>query len=188
MNIFPGMTRDQFPELLVKCSYKLGVEVGVQRGDHAVHILSRWPGELYLVDPWKHYDDGIYVDQGNCSDSDHEIHRKACLEQVAPFGSRATILRQFSADAAELFDDGAVDFVYIDANHSYDAVLADLVAWHSKIRRGGLLSGHDYTVDGPGHGGCFGVKPAVHDFMTERGLLDLYISAEEWPTWYCFVD
>ena len=53
-----------------------------------------------------------------------------------------------SLEAAADFDDAAVDVVFIDADHSYDAVMADIKAWWPKIKAGGVMAGHDiYTYD-----------------------------------------
>jgi predicted O-methyltransferase YrrM len=48
-----------------------------------------------------------------------------------------------SAKAARLFSDGHFDLVFIDADHRYDAVRADIAAWRRKVRPGGILCGHD---------------------------------------------
>ena len=45
-------------------------------------------------------------------------------------------------------DDKSIDFVYIDADHEYESVRKDIAAWHPKIRRGGIISGHDYSSSG----------------------------------------
>lgn len=49
-----------------------------------------------------------------------------------------------SVEAAAEFDDESLDWVFIDADHSYEAVVADIAAWAPKLKPGGLLSGHDY--------------------------------------------
>tara|TARA_Y100000004_G_scaffold968_1_gene1297 strand:- start:460 stop:1035 length:576 start_codon:yes stop_codon:yes gene_type:complete len=53
-----------------------------------------------------------------------------------------------SAEAANLFEDGSVSILFIDANHSYEGVLKDLEAWYPKISKGGLISGHDIQGEG----------------------------------------
>ena len=69
-------------------------------------------------------------------------------------------------DAAKDILDG-LDFVFIDADHSYDGCHADIEAWASKVRPGGLLCGHDYdNVDFP----QWGVKRAVDEFVAANGL------------------
>ncbi len=49
---------------------------------------------------------------------------------------------------AEEFNDGAFDFVYIDADHSYEAVKRDIAAWLPKIKPGGIIAGHDRVREG----------------------------------------
>ncbi|MCK5017059.1 MAG: class I SAM-dependent methyltransferase [Candidatus Peribacteraceae bacterium] len=68
-----------------------------------------------------------------------------------------------SAQAAELYDDGELDFVFIDADHTYEAVIGDLRAWLPKLRTGGVLGGHDFDEEG--------VSRAVAEFAEETGLI-----------------
>lgn len=42
------------------------------------------------------------------------------------------------------------DFVFIDADHRYEAIKADIAAWWPKVKAGGRLAGHDYTMAFPG--------------------------------------
>jgi Methyltransferase domain len=70
----------------------------------------------------------------------HE-HAREALE-------RAYVLRMPSARAARVFDDHSVDLVYIDADHGYDAVLADIRAWAPKVRGDGIIAGHDFQESG----------------------------------------
>ncbi len=67
-----------------------------------------------------------------------------------------------STRAARLFPPGSVDFAFIDGDHQYESVLADLRAWWPKVKPGGLLAGHDYR-----RGDRWGVwvSAAVHDFF-----------------------
>lgn len=55
------------------------------------------------------------------------------------------------------------DFIFIDGNHNYDGVLADLRAYRPLVRSGGIIAGHDYTTDvHPG------VRQAVDEFFEGR--------------------
>jgi hypothetical protein len=74
-------------------------------------------------------------------------------------------LRMPSAKAAGLFDDGSLDFVFIDGDHGYMAVRHDLECWFPKVKRNGILAGHDYTnPDFPG------VRRGVDEFFAEQRL------------------
>jgi hypothetical protein len=68
-------------------------------------------------------------------------------------------IRGQSADAATLFPDGYFDMVYLDADHSYESVKADLKAWLPRVRPGGWIAGHDYTDSW----NCGGVIRAVNE-------------------------
>lgn len=75
---------------------------------------------------------------------------KAMLFHAPQAFERANVLRCGSAMAARLFEDASVDMVFIDADHSYESVLADIRAWLPKMKPGGLLAGHDHMSAWPG--------------------------------------
>lgn len=62
---------------------------------------------------------------------------------------RCPNIRKFKGDSAKAIAelgiaDGSVDFVYIDANHEYDFIKSDIQMWLPKVKKGGILSGHDF--------------------------------------------
>jgi len=77
--------------------------------------------------------------------------------------TRLAVHRRPSVEAARGFADRSLDFVFIDACHTYAAVRDDLAAWWPKVKPGGLIAGHDYT-NWPG------VKVAVDEFVASQGL------------------
>lgn len=60
------------------------------------------------------------------------------------------VVRKPSSEAAELYEDGSLDFVFIDAGHTYSEVKEDIKLWARKVKPGGLLAGHDYSKHFPG--------------------------------------
>lgn len=52
-----------------------------------------------------------------------------------------------SGVAAEMIKDKMFDLFWIDADHRYHAIKRDINLWHSKVKEGGVLSGHDYDKD-----------------------------------------
>ena len=76
------------------------------------------------------------------------------------------IIRDFSAEAANSFEDGSIDWIYVDGDHSYEFVKQDLNLWWPKISTGGTICGDDYQ-DGKYQVESldFGVVKAVDEFV-----------------------
>lgn len=178
-----------------------GVEVGVGKGGHAKVILSKYLGHLYLVDLWAMQDPQEYEDITNSED--HESNLYLCATNLSEYQSRYTIVRKKSPLATNDFQNESLDFVYIDANHKYSFVKADIEAWFPKVRTGGIVSGHDYfnnwddITDVAPNGidkyifnaegiklGAFGTNPAVDEFCAQNNYT-LQTTKYEWfGSWY----
>jgi len=68
-----------------------------------------------------------------------------------------------TVEATEYCDDNSLDFVYVDADHSYEGCKRDMNAWWSKLKKGGVMVGHDYYC-------CVGVQRAVDEFVKAHNL------------------
>ena len=88
------------------------------------------------------------------------------LEHFGYFDKTQTITEN-SLDAVSKFADKSCDFVWIDAAHDYDSVLADMEAWLPKVKDGGILGGHDYSW---GWSGFSELRKAVHEFAMKKGF------------------
>jgi len=66
------------------------------------------------------------------------------LENMAPVADHFDHLRMSTVDAAQHFEDKSLAFVYIDADHSYEACSADIEAYLPKMKPGGVIAGHDW--------------------------------------------
>lgn len=131
-----------------------GAEVGVFQANTSEYLLKSFPGlELLCIDPFQSYEE---------HESEMTAARLRECEAIAtarlePFGARAKLIKLTSVEAAEMVPDQSLDFVFIDAVHSYEAVLEDLHAWFPKVRVGGIVSGHDYSWPG--------VREALEEFL-----------------------
>lgn len=141
----------------------VGAEIGVYRGDTAHHILNATETQmLYMVDPYvRNYDltDKTYSIRGD-PDIDYEMVKQRF---EAEFPGRHKLLREASEQTAQSLD-VKLDFIFIDANHTYEHVLQDLKLWVPKVKSGGLVAGHDWSRKFPG------VIIAVMEYASESGL------------------
>jgi glycosyltransferase involved in cell wall biosynthesis len=163
-----------------------GAEIGVYSGTLSGFIYSRWLGKkLHLVDRWKEtpgYDDLANQPQEE-QDKLYEL-----VKEMFEDCEDVNIIRDESLNAVKQFEDGQLDWVYIDADHSYDAVKADIEAWFPKVRIGGLVSGDDY-FDGTLEIGEFGVKSVVDEFVAKHGYeLKFEATKNKLPSWYFVKD
>jgi hypothetical protein len=202
--------RDQIGELLN--FYNLngkGVEVGTWKGDFAKIILKSWNGTLYMVDPWRGLGEE-YDDSSNMVNDAHANAYHETMNSIKGYENRAFMLRGLSNELVNLFQDDSLDFVYIDGNHAYDFVVEDINLWFPKVKKGGLVMGHDYILfggtkegwyldpnfaengkdkfiwsgDGKTYGGKFGVNPAVDEFCEQNGY-EVIHTVDEWcSSWY----
>ena len=146
-------------------------EVGVWKGGLSSWILKQQPAKLHLIDPWKTQD---VIDR--CYSINQKKLNKIYEKVSNKFGklSNVEIHRDFSTDVN--FPKEYFDWVYIDADHSYDAVKKDLEFYYPLIKKGGYLCGDDYGLwsrkPGVGFGsdGGGGPKPAVDEFVKSHNL------------------
>ena len=149
-----------------------GVEIGVLLGETAFRILSQRPlVKHFMVDPWVVQPrDSAFVKSGdNCSKKPQSYHNTAydyTVKRMIQFGKRAKILRLYSRDAAPLFPNSSLDYVFIDGDHSYEGVKNDILLWLPKIKKGGWIGFHDYgMIVNPR---VTGVKQAVSEYFHDR--------------------
>lgn len=146
-----------------------GCEVGVFRGDFSNAILATHLGRLHLVDCWKHYPE-YGRDSNNVDDIEQEKIYQGVLRRFDGEirSGRVIVHRKMSVEAALTdFKEKSLDWVYLDSNHLYDFVLADLRIWSSRVKDGGFLCGHDWTDCPQARDLNFGVQDAVKKFCEE---------------------
>lgn len=141
----------------------VGVEVGVCKGQNIYWLLKSCLSiiKIYGIDPWMAYKDKLTITQ-ETADQWYET-TKSLLQSYVDDGF-VELLRMPSAMGALQIEDEALDFVFIDGNHSYDAVVTDLAIWLPKVRPGGIFSGHDFRPQD------HEVRRAVYDFADKHKI------------------
>lgn len=138
----------------------MGVEIANSGKAIAFDVVDTWTGSPdepdHLADP--------DVQNGRLYD--------VFLANTAPVRQYVRPIRSTSVEAAASYPDASLDAVFIDADHSTPAVLADLQAWWSKVKPGGILAGHDRNWES--------VQRAVHAFGQLSGVRVRPVSASCW--------
>lgn len=135
----PDVGRLDLAQLFSDVGFKIGAEIGVEKGLYSEALCRLNPGLLlYCVDGWKaHSDYRDHITQKKFDD-----FYETAKHILEPYN--VVFVRKLSMDAVKDFEDGSLDFVYIDANHKYKNVYEDITEWRKKVRKGGVVSGHDY--------------------------------------------
>jgi hypothetical protein len=150
-------------------------EVGIKRGYNLEVLLRCNPRIILAVDPW------LENDVGRESDSRY-------LDIIKRFMHRPNVrlLRTTSEQAATIIPECSLDFVYIDAIHTYEACIADIKAWWPLVRPGGILAGHDYKEKKTDV--KYGVIKAVKEFMGTSRIREemLHFTEVQARSWLLF--
>jgi hypothetical protein len=157
-------------------------EIGVWKGDFSARILKVLePRELHLIDPWafapdfprRWYGGAIAGSQG-----DMDAIMEGVRQRFRAF-PEVQLHRGKSLDVAGRFADHSLDWLYIDGDHSYEAVLADIRAFYPKLQPTGTLVLDDYYWRD--EAGRRSVKAAIEEFLrttqvhTARLVADQFI-------------
>lgn len=147
------------------------VEVGAWKGRSAAYMAVEIANSgkniaLHTVDWFKGSDEPAHH-------SDPDVRAGRLLEvftkNIKPVRQYVTAHVMVSVAAAAQFEDDSLDFVFLDADHTYEGVKADILAWLPKVKPGGMLAGDDYNY-------FPGVKKAVDELLPAKEIARL-------PTW-----
>lgn len=155
----PNTNRDTLASLFAELGFMVGVELGVERGLFSEVLCQANPKlKLYSIDAWaayKGYREHVSQDKIDA------IYQDA-IQRLKPYNCE--LIKAYSCDAVRQFDDHSLDFVYIDGNHSFGNTAFDIEVWSRKVKKGGIIAGHDYIRrSDPGFNG---VVDAVNTFTT----------------------
>ena len=117
---------------LGKSTAYMGVEILNSGKQIRFDVVDTWQGSEGELDAW------------------HSLAKQEDIFQLFTKNTQAVAavvspVRSSSVEAAKSYPDGSIDFIFIDANHSYEFVKADIAAWYPKLKKGGYIGGHDYN-------------------------------------------
>lgn len=161
-------------DLLKDKSNPIGIEIGCSEGDTTCFLLeSNQTLKITSIDPYVAYQDW---NRSTLSDRpamyDHTMRR---MQSYITQG-RFEMIRDYSDNAIDRFEDESLDFIFIDGLHTYEQVKLDCNNYYRKLKSGGLFSGHDFTVIDE-------VNRAVKEFASSVNRM---ISTTDIDVWYWY--
>jgi len=170
------MERENFLWLLNIHRCEIGAEIGVLEGKHAELIIKYLPElkKLYLIDSWKEYPDSVYPDPARANQEEMDKRMERVIQKFKD-DKRVVIIHNESVNAA-LEVKELLDFIYIDANHRYEFIASDILAWYHKVKSGGLICGHDYNKPD--------VQRAVTEFCLVADIIPHWWGTGNASTWF----
>jgi predicted O-methyltransferase YrrM len=172
-----GRRENGLAGLLRDMGVKVGAEIGTEHGLYAKCLLKTIPGlKLYCIDAWESY--GDY--RARAKDRQITFYEEA-KQRLSPYNCE--LIRAYSMDAVKVFEDESLDFVFIDANHDFAHATEDIAHWSKKVKKGGIVSGHDYfrkhVPDEQIH-----VKDVVNGWTYSYGINPWFVfTGDKGPSW-----
>ena len=153
------INRIKLAEYFGELGFKVGAEIGVAKGYYSEVLCQSIPGlKLYCIDSWSAYP--TYDHNMKKHENNFTIAKQILLKY------HCELIKKFSMDAIKDFEDGSLDFVFIDGNHKYEYVKEDITEWTKKVKIGGIVSGHDYYTS---KNRRVRVKQAVNEYIAQTG-------------------
>jgi hypothetical protein len=132
-----NINRTIMAETLAELNFNVGAEIGVAQGNHSLLLCEKNKNlHLYCIDVWEKYK--------GFNEYEDRIDRyfKEAKDKLTNYN--VSFIKKFSMDAVKDFEDGSLDFVYIDGAHDFKNVADDICEWSKKVKIGGIVFGHDY--------------------------------------------
>lgn len=161
-------------------------EVGVRFGYNFQQLLTCQPRLAVGVDHYRVTKVPSQQDTGMSQGELDRLYTDVSMRFIHDPAVR--IMRCISEQAAFAFPQRFFDYVYIDADHSYEGAIEDMRLWWARVRQGGIMAGHDHIEMESKNGVPFGVVKAVKDFMKEQkiGQDRFHVTSEGFKTWMLY--
>ena len=172
------------------------VEVGTCFGGFADFLLKNTAcTKLFCIDPYRKFGSDEYKDTLNSytPDENDMKYRMVFVKLKSTFGDRVEMILTTSVEASQLFGPKSLSVCYIDANHEYEYVRKDILAWLPKVKPGGWICGDDVEPLLPEHEGTSiktdhgngvfnycGVHSALVSLKKEMPWFDYKIVGTQW--------
>ncbi len=144
------------------------MECGVDEGHFSQHILDICkPKQLLLVDTW-----------GTARFSSEKLDAVSRRFEQQIRDGEVVIRRMLSTEALQECSPESLDWVYIDTSHDYHTTREELELAASRVRKDGIICGHDYTIGSWTSYIRYGVIEAVNEFCNKNNWDLIFLTNE----------
>ena len=145
-----------------------GIEIGCYAGeDTEIFINSGLFETFYCIDPYNPDEKQFIGDQ--IKEAEQVFDKKFKNNKII------RKIKDYSWNVANNFQNESVDFIYLDGDFNYESIKKDLELYYPKIKKNGIISGHDYDPK-------FGVYNAVNEFFKDKFIF-LFFEDSSWMTY-----
>jgi hypothetical protein len=146
-------------------------EVGVFHGyfsDYLYHLFD--PSVMFLIDTFNTHDfiSGLFTTDNHFSYIKNKVD-----------GKRVHCMQGYSWDMLNNLSTNSVDYIYIDADHSYESVKKDISAAYNAIKHNGIIQFNDYCNFSILENDTYGVMQAVNEFLSSYDIKIIGISLDK---------
>ena len=166
--------------IFAELGFKVGAEIGVESGKYSKVLCKTIPDlELFCIDSWvsyENYREHVSQEKQDKFYSDAEARLK-------PYN--CTLIKGYSMDVVSDFEDESLDFVYIDGNHEFRQATDDIDEWSRKVRKGGIVAGHDFVRMRGVKGEYIHTKDVVQAWAYAKKINPWFvIKGDRCPSWF----
>ena len=159
---------DRYELLTLMPKSAVCAEIGVANGNYSRDILYiTEPKKFHLIDAWisNRYNENL-------------MENVMSVFSLQIQEGTVQINRGLSTEVLERFENEYFDWVYLDTDHRYALTKAELLLCNEKVKRGGIISGHDFCMGNWVNGYKYGVIEAVDEFCVTNNWEIIYITSE----------
>ena len=173
----PKLVRWEVLEILLKDrNHEYGVEVGVNRALNLFGLYKNLPNlkTIIGIDPYSRTKE----QKGGGNIESYQQFITGLSERYEDTPPKISYLCLSSEEASNLFKDEIFDWVFIDADHHYESVKLDISLWLPKVKKRGIVAGHDYNNREAERN--WGVAKAVHEAFESTHTINIEDNCVWW--------
>lgn len=138
------LMRGWLMSIILANDFRFGCELGTYQGGATFFLLNNIPDlTLHTVDIFEQQ-----LEHENYKENKYDFTERypVFMHKAKSYGDRLVVHRGWTYEVVKEIKDETYDFVFIDADHTYEGCKEDILLWGPKVKPGGFLMGHDANL------------------------------------------